>query len=31
MKTNYQIEGMTCGSCKAIIETTIAKIDAFHQ
>ena len=27
MKTNYQIEGMTCGSCKAIIETTIAKID----
>lgn len=27
MKTNYQIDGMTCGSCKAIVETTIAKID----
>lgn len=27
MKTNYQIDGMTCKSCKAIVETTICKID----
>ena len=27
MKTNYKIDGMTCGSCKTIIETTVAKID----
>jgi copper chaperone CopZ len=27
MKTNYQIEGLTCGSCKAIVETTIGKIN----
>lgn len=27
MKINYHIEGMTCRSCKAIVETTIAKID----
>lgn len=27
MKTNYHIEGMTCGSCKAIVETIIAEID----
>ena len=27
MKTNYQIEGMTCGSCKALVESAITKID----
>lgn len=27
MKTNYHIDGMTCKSCKAIVETTIGKID----
>ena len=27
MTHTYKIDGMTCGSCKAIVETTIAKID----